>query len=307
MDPGFREPRLDRAGPRLRVADRVARGQRDPAHDPVRDGRLAGRRPHHALLPAQREVAERVPLALPLQECPQLLLVVLGERVDGAPGAERGVEDGEDQEGAEDVDGDVGPVRGPDAGEAILRGGDGDQPERAVAPALHERRTGRVLRLVGDRHQQPGEQRGGQGPDDRDDGGEAGVGPVALRVELPASHEQRTDEGRGQHEGDPVLRVPADLRERHREPEQREEQPADHQVQDPRGPFAAPHGDGEERREHPGREACRQQIRGEEVLLVVPSHVLPQRHPRRAEEVDERHGPQIPDSKGRGPPRGPEL
>lgn len=153
VNPGLRQPRLDRAGPCLRVADRVTGSQRHPAHDPVRDGSLAGRRPHHALLPAQREVPERVALALPFEERPELLLVVLGERVDGAPGAERGVEHGEDQDRAEDVDDDVDPVRGPDAGEAILRRGDGHQPERAVAPALHERRTGRVVRLVGDRHQ----------------------------------------------------------------------------------------------------------------------------------------------------------
>lgn len=175
VSPCLRQPGLDRAGPRLRVADRVAGGQRHPSHHPVRDGRLAGRRPHHALLPAQREVAEGVPLALSLQQRPELLLVVLGERVDGAPGAERGVEHGEDQDRAEDVDDDVDPVRGPDAGEAILRGGDGHQPERAVAPALHEGRTGRVVRLVGDRHQQCGEQGGGQGAADGDDGGEPGL------------------------------------------------------------------------------------------------------------------------------------
>src|SRR3546814_4296180 len=55
------------------------------------------------------------------------------------------------------------------------------------------------------------------------------------------------------------------------------------EVEDPRGAFAAPHGDGEESREHTGGEACRQQVRREEVLLVVPPHVLPQGDPHRTD------------------------
>ena len=118
----------------------ITGGQRHPADHAVRDGRLAGRGPHDALLPAQREVPERVPLAVPLKERPQPPLVVLGERVDGTPGAEGGVEDGEDQGRAEHVDGDVRPVGRRDPGEAGVVGGDGDQPQGAVLPAVGEGR-----------------------------------------------------------------------------------------------------------------------------------------------------------------------
>ena len=55
----------DSAGPRLRVADRVAGREHYAGHDAVADARLAGRRPDHALVIAQREVTERVPVALP--------------------------------------------------------------------------------------------------------------------------------------------------------------------------------------------------------------------------------------------------
>ncbi len=56
---------VDRAGPGLGVAERIAAGQHHPGHHPVGDRSLAARRPDHALVAAQGEVAERV--ALPVR------------------------------------------------------------------------------------------------------------------------------------------------------------------------------------------------------------------------------------------------
>ena len=62
----------DGAGPRLRVADRVAGREHHAGHDAVADARLAGRRPDHVLVVAEREITERVPVA------------VLGEQTRGS-------------------------------------------------------------------------------------------------------------------------------------------------------------------------------------------------------------------------------
>src|SRR6202042_1644992 len=80
---GLVQEGLDRAGPRLRVADRVPPGQYDARHDPVADAGLAGRRPDYALVVAQREVAERVQLAVPAQQFPDPFAVGGGQPAGG--------------------------------------------------------------------------------------------------------------------------------------------------------------------------------------------------------------------------------
>src|SRR6266704_1142672 len=73
------EERLDRARPRLLVADRIAAGQHDTGNHPVPDAGLPRRRPDHALVVAQREVAERVAPAVPVKQRPDLRGVVAAE------------------------------------------------------------------------------------------------------------------------------------------------------------------------------------------------------------------------------------
>ena len=75
------QPRLDRLRPRLRVADRVAAGQAHAHLDAVGDRRAAVRREHRGLVPAGGEVAERVVLAVQLEQAADRRLVLTGERV----------------------------------------------------------------------------------------------------------------------------------------------------------------------------------------------------------------------------------
>ncbi len=295
------QPGLDGARPGLGVPDRIAGGQGDPADHPVGDGRLRARRPHHALLAAQREVPQRVAVPVLVEQGPQPLLVLLGQRVDRPAGAEGGEEHRDQQQRGQDVDGDVDPAGRGDPGEPLVVGGQRDEPHQAVAPALQE--GGVPGGGVGDGDQDGREQRGDEQPADRHDRGEQRVGAVALRVELLAAEQQREHEGGGQDQRDPVLGVPPDLREEHHQGEEQQEQPAEHQVEDPRGPLAAAHGDRQEEGEEPRGETGRQQVRGEVVVLVVAAQVLSERDPDGTQEIDERDDAQVPDGERGAAPR----
>ncbi len=287
--------RIDGAGPGLGVADRVAGGQGDPADDAVGDGGLAGGGPDDGLLAAQREVAERVAVALAGQQRPQPLLVLLADRVDGAARAEGGEQHGEQQQHRHDVDAHVHPAGRDDRLGGPLTGRQGDQPHHAVPPALREGGLGAERGDVGGADEQGRDQRGEQQADGGDGAGERRVGAVALGVELVAAQQQGPREGGGQDQGDPVLRVLADFLVRgERVGEQQGQEAAEDEVEDPGGPLAAAEGDGEQQREQPGGEPRGEHVRGVEVLDVVAPEVLPERNPHRAEEVDEGDGAQIP-------------
>ena len=179
----------------------------------------------------------------------QPLLVLLGDRVDGAARAEGGEEHGEQQHHRHEVDEDVHPAgRGDGVVDPVVRG-QGDQPHHAVAPTGQEGGLGGVRIGVGGADEQGRDQRGDQQARGRHHGGQRGVGAVAPGVELPAAQPQGGDEGGGQAERDPVLRVVPELRVAHvpfaagagREPRhgEGEQQGAAHrQVQDPGGAFA---------------------------------------------------------------------
>ena len=111
---GLVEEGLDRPRPGLGIADRITAGQHDPGHDPVADTRLAGRGPDDALVVAEREIAERVPVPVLTQQLPDLV---------GIPGGQPGLR-----------------LRGPQ--EQIGRDDQGEQPQGtgqqvvAVAPGI---------------------------------------------------------------------------------------------------------------------------------------------------------------------------
>ena len=103
---GLLHEALDGARPGLHIAYRVAAGEHHTGDHPVADRGLAGRGEDHALVAAQREVAERVPGAVPGEQLTQLLLVVVGQpgrRVLGAEGEVRGGGDRQQAERAEGV------------------------------------------------------------------------------------------------------------------------------------------------------------------------------------------------------------
>ena len=92
---------LDRAGPRLDVADRVAAGEHHTGDHPVADGRLAAGREDRALVAAQREVPEGVAGAVLDEQRAQPLLVLLAQLGDRAAGPQRQVDGGDRDQQAE--------------------------------------------------------------------------------------------------------------------------------------------------------------------------------------------------------------
>ncbi len=78
------QPGLDGLWPGLRIADRIAAGQAHPDLDAVGDRGAAVRSEHHGLVAAGGEVAQRVVLAVELEQTTDGRFVLAGERVLGA-------------------------------------------------------------------------------------------------------------------------------------------------------------------------------------------------------------------------------
>lgn len=99
--PGLVHEAFDGAGPGLHVADRVPAGQHHPGHHAVADGGLAAGGEDHGLVSAEREVAQRVAAAVPLEQGTQLCLVVLGQTGGRVLGPEGEVDRGDGGQQAE--------------------------------------------------------------------------------------------------------------------------------------------------------------------------------------------------------------
>ncbi len=296
------QPGVDRPRPRLRVADRVARGQRDPADHPVGDRRLATGGEDHRLVAAQCEVAQRIPPALLVEQGPQPRLVLRGEQFLAPGAAERHIEHEHEEHRTHHVDDGVHPGRYGDHRVEVLGRRDGDHPAERVAEEVPE--VGPVETVV-----RPDQQRADP-PADQQSGDEGRrrrprVGGVALGGELPAPDQQGQHEQAGQRDGEPVEGVldvvVAVPRERHEQHVHREGQAAQPHVEDPRGPLAPPHDDGQEDREDDRAQARRHQVRGEVLALVVVLHLVAERHREHAHQVEQRQQAQVPDRRGGGP------
>ena len=97
----------DGARPCFRVAERVASCEHHAGHYAVADARLAGRRPDHALVVAQGEVAEGVPVAVLVEQSADLGGVGRREVGAGPRRAEKHVDGGDQRERAEHAGQDV--------------------------------------------------------------------------------------------------------------------------------------------------------------------------------------------------------
>ena len=185
-----------RARPRLGVADRVAADQGNARDHPVGDRRLPRGRPDDGLVASQREVAQRVTAALPLQQAPESLLVLVaqvGDRCRGPQRDERHDDDG-DQEEAEQ--GAVDDVLEPLA--AQLHGAvDAHQRRRDLLDAGPEGRVPQHLARIEVQHRQPVQEGHEQELD-----GHAHREPPRPRVVLGRELRARCDQQGQQHQGD---------------------------------------------------------------------------------------------------------
>ncbi len=296
MTAGLRQPRVDGTGPCLGVADGVAGGQADAADHPVGDSRLAAGREDGGLVAAQGEVAEGVPLTVPGQQVTQPLFVVLTEQGATARGTEAGVQDKQEGRGDEDVDEHVDPARRVHGVDAVGERADADAAQQGVGDLVGQCGTGQ---LVGGGDQQSADRAADEETARPRGEGQLRVGAVPDGRELPAPEEQRGHEQAGDQQGAPVGDVLTVRLLGHGQQVEREQPAYQQQVEDPRGPFTAPHHHGEEECQRCRDEPGGGQVRGEVLTDVVLLDLVTERQRDHRGQIEHGEQPQVPD-RGRG-------
>ncbi len=235
---------------------------------------------------------------MPVEQLPQLLLVLLAEQGAAAGGAEAGVQD--EQEGGchQDVDDDVDPAGRVHVGDAVGERSDADAAQQGVEELLGE--GGAAVRLVRDV-----DQPGADGAGDEDAAGsdgecESGVGAVADGVELAPADQQRGHEEAGERGGHPVEDVVLVPVLGQREDVEREQGSGEQQVEHPGRPLPASHHHGQEQCERRRDQAGGGQVRREEPAPVVFVDLLAERQGEHGDDVEHREQPQVPDGGRRG-------